>query len=159
MKKSIYTVEVVEGKRRTSTNIEISDAGMAMGVFKKTLIPWSEIASIDIEGPENLNTRVTATRLLTLGVFALAAKKKSGETLVMFSFKSGEPKALMFKNLNSGEIRTIFAPIMHLLSPEEKNEDSPVSSAQQIKEMGQLVADGLLTQEEFEAAKKKILGI
>lgn len=159
MKKSTYTVELVEGKKRTATNLEISEAGMAMDAFRKTLIPWSEVSSIDIEGPENLNTRVTATRLLTLGVFAFAAKKKTGETLVMFTFKSGEPKAVMFKNLNSGEIRTIFAPIMRLLSTEETAESPSSSPVQQIKEMAQLLEGGLLTQEEFESAKKKILGI
>lgn len=39
---------------------------------------WSEINSISIEDGEELQSRVTATRLLLLGVFAFAAKKKSG---------------------------------------------------------------------------------
>lgn len=39
---------------------------------------WSEITSISLEDGEELQSRVTATRLLMLGVFAFAAKKKSG---------------------------------------------------------------------------------
>lgn len=41
---------------------------------------WAEITSIAIEDGEALQKRVTATRLLALGVFALAAQKKSGGT-------------------------------------------------------------------------------
>lgn len=39
---------------------------------------WSEINSIALEDGEELQSRVTATRLLTLGVFAFAFKKKTG---------------------------------------------------------------------------------
>ena len=39
---------------------------------------WSEINSISLEDGEELQSRVTATRLLMLGVFAFAAKKKTG---------------------------------------------------------------------------------
>lgn len=39
---------------------------------------WSEIDSITLEDGEELQSRVTATRLLMLGVFAFAAKKKTG---------------------------------------------------------------------------------
>lgn len=39
---------------------------------------WSEINSITLEDGEELQSRVTATRLLMLGVFAFAAKKKTG---------------------------------------------------------------------------------
>ena len=39
---------------------------------------WSEIQSITLEDGEELQSRVTATRLLMLGVFAFAAKKKTG---------------------------------------------------------------------------------
>jgi hypothetical protein len=41
---------------------------------------WSEITSISLEDGEELQSRVTATRLLLLGVFAFAAKKKTGGT-------------------------------------------------------------------------------
>lgn len=39
---------------------------------------WGEINSITLEDGEELQSRVTATRLLMLGVFAFAAKKKTG---------------------------------------------------------------------------------
>lgn len=39
---------------------------------------WDEIKSISIEDATELESRITATRLLLLGVFAFAAKKKTG---------------------------------------------------------------------------------
>ena len=39
---------------------------------------WGEITSVSLEDGEELQSRVTATRLLMLGVFAFAAKKKTG---------------------------------------------------------------------------------
>jgi hypothetical protein len=40
-------------------------------------IPAEEIVDVAIEGESEVNRRVTMTRLLTVGIFALAAKKKS----------------------------------------------------------------------------------
>lgn len=42
-----------------------------------------------LESSATVGTRVTATRLLALGVFALAAKKKTGDLYVIFSAPDG----------------------------------------------------------------------
>lgn len=41
-------------------------------------IPLTEVVSVEVEDGEAMEARVTATRLVTLGIFALAAKKKIG---------------------------------------------------------------------------------
>ena len=41
-------------------------------------IPLTEVVSVEVEDGEAMQARVTATRLVTLGIFALAAKKKIG---------------------------------------------------------------------------------
>ena len=41
-------------------------------------IPLTDVVSIEVEDGEAAQARVTATRLVALGIFALAAKKKSG---------------------------------------------------------------------------------
>lgn len=41
---------------------------------------WSDITSVSIEDAEELQQRVTVTRLLLVGVFAFALKKKKGGT-------------------------------------------------------------------------------
>jgi hypothetical protein len=49
---------------------------IVMEGFKKHRIPWSRVASMEVDGAQALERRITATRLVTLGVFALAAQKK-----------------------------------------------------------------------------------
>lgn len=41
-------------------------------------IPLTEVVSVEVEDGEAAQARVTATRLVALGIFAFAAKKKSG---------------------------------------------------------------------------------
>jgi hypothetical protein len=61
----------------------IDDFGFHMRGLKELFsIPWSEVVEVAIEGSEDAQKRLTATRLVTMGVFAFAAKKKSGTTYV-----------------------------------------------------------------------------
>lgn len=46
--------------------------------LSSTELPLAEITSVTLESGEELSSRITATRLVALGVFALAAKKKTG---------------------------------------------------------------------------------
>lgn len=41
-------------------------------------IPLTDVVSVEVEDGEAMQARVTATRLITLGILAFAAKKKSG---------------------------------------------------------------------------------
>lgn len=66
MKSTLFLRE--NGIEYTVTNNE-EESGIAT---------WGEIDSITLEDGEELQSRVTATRLLMLGVFAFAAKKKTG---------------------------------------------------------------------------------
>ena len=50
------------------------------GKPRTTRVPYSSITRVGLEDGEALSSRVTATRLLVLGVFALAVKKKRGGT-------------------------------------------------------------------------------
>lgn len=52
-------------------------------------IPLTDVVSVDVEDGEAAQARVTATRLVTLGIFALAAKKKSsGDKWLMIETRS-----------------------------------------------------------------------
>lgn len=50
------------------------------GRLRTTRVPYASITRVSLEDGEALSTRVTATRVLVLGVFALAAKKRVGGT-------------------------------------------------------------------------------
>lgn len=46
--------------------------------FKTETVPLSEVTGVHLESGSELESRITATRLVALGVFALAVKKKKG---------------------------------------------------------------------------------
>lgn len=46
-----------------------------------------------------------------------------------------------------------------VLEDEEKNDEDDMSPADEIRKLKQLLDEGIVTQEEFEAGKKKLLGI
>lgn len=50
------------------------------GKLRTTRVPYASITRVGLEDGEALSSRVTATRLLLIGVFAFAAKKKTGGT-------------------------------------------------------------------------------
>lgn len=59
----------------TSDGITIS-----CGFTKQVMIPISQVTNTQLETQDQVEKRITATRLLTLGVFALAFKKKKKTT-------------------------------------------------------------------------------
>jgi hypothetical protein len=69
--------------------IELDKPGFGFG----TQLPWEQIRTVDVDGADALQKRITATRLLTTGVFAFAMKKRpeksssrSSPTRVMCTF-------------------------------------------------------------------------
>lgn len=77
--KRVDSVKGENGERMTlyrgGIEFECKDSEMNPG--KR---PWSDIVSISIDDAEQLRERVTVTRLLLVGVFAFALKKKKGGT-------------------------------------------------------------------------------
>ena len=58
--------------------VEFAQAGIAYKAFKTLfVIPWGQVDDILVEGADQAASRVTATRLVGMGVFALAAKKRA----------------------------------------------------------------------------------
>ena len=107
---NIHSGFLVNGSSKKAVNIEISPAGIVIGVIKKMGIPWSSLSDVAIYGPSSNTSRITATRLVTLGVFALAARKSTSETLVIFTLQSGETITVIFSKKTELQVRAIFAP-------------------------------------------------
>lgn len=51
--------------------------------FSKTEIPWADITDMAVEGSDAVARRVTVTRALATGIFALVLKKKSKQSMFM----------------------------------------------------------------------------
>jgi hypothetical protein len=163
----IHQIELVEGKRSKSMVLTLTSDGFALRTFKpSTSHTWDEVKSIEIEGPETVQKRITATRLLTIGVFALnsKARKTVGEVFVFISLRNGETLILKFSKTFEPQVKAIFAPYMSkvgpgaITTPEAQNAEPAKDPVDQIRKLGELLNEGLITQDEFAKMKKEILG-
>jgi hypothetical protein len=169
----IFQGEHLIGGSRTPTNIEVSGSGFGIGVFKRAMYPWDSISDISIQGPGSKESRVTATRLLALGVFAIAAKKNTSETLVIVTLGSGQVLTVMFSKKTDPEVRAIFAPHMSKISnlqqtlkesrqpsvvsytveSTDKAPNLPKTRTEQLKDLISLLERGLIDENEFRDLK------
>jgi len=82
------------GHERKGSNAVLTDTKSGLkckrGLSTIMEVPWSEVRSIEVDGPDQVAKRVTATRLLTIGVFAFAAKKKAKQAFVIVTTSAGE---------------------------------------------------------------------
>ena len=115
-----------------------------------------------LESGSELQARVTMTRLVALGVFAFAAKKKKGGekyltiegpdfvwTAEVKRDKKDIDKAMKFINqINTNS--KIYSKSMQITS-------STTSIADELKKFKELLDSGAITQEEFEIQKSKLL--
>ena len=158
--KNIYTIAIVKGKKKTTTNIQLDEEGFTLGTFRtKETHRWDSLKELELDGPDNVNSRITATRLLTLGVFALAAKKKTGESYAFITLADGSPVVIEFPKTSHVQLKAIFAPYMSKISTQAIEEKPAQSSAEQLKEFASLLEQELISQEDYDAAKKQILGL
>ena len=128
----------------------------------KVIIPWASIETIDIDGEST--SRMTLTRVVTVGVFALGAKKKTDTTMVIvtptkeFSFE--------FEKTQPTVVRNKMRPVLSALSAASATAmEAPLAVApplavgvpEQIQQLAALRDQGILTAEEFDAKKAELL--
>jgi hypothetical protein len=140
------------------------------------LVPWGEI--VDIQVATSATSRVTISRILLIGLFALAAQKKQLFTVVevetsytTFAFVTTEaqtqvvetvkPLVARFRQSRATEVTS--AQFISSESQGDQNASTtlhtgPPNLSQQIRELAKLRDEGLITDDEFALAKVKILG-
>jgi hypothetical protein len=72
-------------------------------------IPWSGVVSATVEGPEQAEKRLTATRLATIGLFAFAAKKTTSAAY-LFVQTGGYDVGFEVPKTSAGTLRGQLAP-------------------------------------------------
>ena len=160
MAKNIYTVAIVKGKRKTTTNIQLDSEGFTLGTFRtKEVHRWDSLKSLELDGPDNVNSRITATRLLTMGVFALAVKKKTGESFAFFTLSDDSTIIIEFPKTSHAQLKAIFAPFISKLPNPVSEVKTNQSPTEQLKELSSMLEQGLITQDDYDAAKKQVLGL
>lgn len=68
-------------------------------------ILFNDIKTISVESPEDTSKRVTATRLIAIGIFAFAFKKKVKESYVVFELKDGREVIFHINGLSTMDVR------------------------------------------------------
>ena len=162
-----------EINKEKDINTFIDKGAFHYGIYA---IPLDKIEGANIRTEtqmhQHLKSRVTATRLLTLGVFALAApKRKTVNTQTTTEYlsidyldKHNNKSALIFSGSNIkraydslykyGEIGN------NVIASSESNErQTPHDPTSELKKWKQLMDDGIISEEEFDQKKKQLLGI
>ena len=137
---------------------KLSEDSISKGFEKK---PLNDVTA-RLESGSELQARVTMTRLVALGVFAFAAKKKKGGekyltiegpdfvwTAEVKRDKKDIDKAMKFINQVNTNSK-IYSKPMQINS-------STISIADELKKFKELLDSGAISQEEFEIQKAKLL--
>jgi hypothetical protein len=157
------------------TNIlEVDKHGIGLRGFKTIFtIPWDQISDVVIDGPEAVAKRVTAGRVLALGVFALAAKKKTKSAIVLVTMANGEQAVFESHSKLPHEISPKLSPLIAQVRVRAADMSQPLvptpsptpaappgggsGIADELAKLAGLRDAGILTEEEFSAQKMKLL--
>jgi hypothetical protein len=162
--------------------LRIDKTGISLRGFKTIFtIPWEQVTDISVDGPENASERVTAGRVAMMGVFALAAKKKTKSAVILIDTLSGDQAVFETAKVLPHEIGPKLTPLANQArryatsrqapvggaSPSvapgaaapvgAPNPAAPVSVADEIAKLADLHEKGILSDEEFAAQKSKLL--
>jgi 5S rRNA maturation endonuclease (ribonuclease M5) len=132
----------------------------------KFTIPNTQIQDIVVEGKDEVNRRVTVTRLLAVGIFAFALKKKNKdqESYITLELADGQEVILFVDNKAPMALRAKLAKVIsavkqtNVSSQSQTAQSSTQSSvADELAKLASLKEQGVLSQAEFDSEKAKIL--
>ncbi len=141
--------------------IEYSQFGKPV---KDLVIKSSDVASIEVTGQQQTNSRLSVTRMVTLGVFSLAAPKRTTvkEASVIIGLKNGKQVFFHTKALSEFEVHQKIANAIsyyHSLQPNQtgQSQTQAVSVADELAKLAKLKESGIITQAEFDKKKADLL--
>jgi hypothetical protein len=156
-----------EGK--SNLVLRVNSNGIALRRFKDIFeIPWSDVADIAVEGPEQAANRFTATRLIALGPLGLAFKKDnkgSKEAIITVTTKAGDEAIFNVAKTLPREIAPKLTPVA--MQARRAQGSRPVELVEQggeapdvltqIKRLAELRDQEILSAGEFDAKKSELL--
>lgn len=150
--------------RTTKVTVEFYDVGIRLAVGSDSLadIAWSEIIALEADDREHLESRVTASRVLLVGLFALAIPKTKMGAYLVIEVADGA-YVLFIPGLTSVELHAGLGPLQPFV-PDRGPELSPPESASRPEDIGArltrldaLHAQGLVSSEEYSQKRRQIL--
>lgn len=138
--------------------VVVDDDGVHLrGMTEKFVVPWAEVTAVAIDGPDQASKRVTAARLVGLGVFAFAAKKNTTETYLQVD-TAAYAVSFMVPKVAAGQLRAQMAPWIHQIPEPPATEAAASSTATELTQLAELRDRGVLSEDEFAAEKARLLG-
>lgn len=111
-----HSVVIIDGDKEKLAVLAIESWGfVTQSGLKRNIYKWEHFDVFSIEGPEQLEKRITATRLITIGIFAFAFKKASGESFIFAETKARGVLIIKFKKKSEPELKALFAPYRNQL--------------------------------------------
>ena len=149
--------------------------GIAFTVSKGNvvLLPWKKISHVEAGSEEQLRKRVTLSRVLFVGIFALAFKKERKQKFFLTiettdgvglwsintlgkDNRQMQAKAMTFATgCNS---RAKAADMEEITEPSTNHVENDKDPLEQIEKLGDLLSKGHITDEEFDSKKRDLLG-
>jgi len=132
----------------------------------KLSIPNDLVKDILVEGKEEVSRRVTVTRLLLVGIFAFALKKKSKdqESYITIELTDGQEVIFFVENTAPMRLKAKLAQVVSnakqksLVNQADASKNlSYTSNSDELIKLAALKEQGVLTQEEFDTEKAKLL--
>jgi len=145
--------------------IEYSQLGKPV---KGLVIPATDIVSLEVTGQQQTNSRLSVTRMATLGVFSLAAPKRTKvkDASVIIGLKDGREVMFHTTNYTEFEVHSKLAnAISHYKSlqvaqtNQQQVQVPPTDNAQEILKYAALYKRGAITEAEYQAKKRHLLGL
>lgn len=135
-------------------------------LLTKFKIQNKDVRDVVVEGKSEVNRRVTVTRLLAVGIFAFALKKKSTdkEAYITIELADGQEVIFFVDNKAPMELKAKLAKVISQVKQagvagqaQAATQPSSGSVADELAKLVSLKEQGILTQAEFDAEKAKIL--
>jgi len=143
--------------------IEYSQFGQPV---KGLVIKASDVGSIEVGGQEQVKSRLSLTRMATLGVFSLAAPKRSSvkDTSVVIVLKDNRQVFFHTKDLTEFDVHSKLANAISYYHAKvggttsgQTNPANQGNNLDQLEKLADLKSKGIITQEEFDKKKSELL--
>lgn len=122
--------------------------------------PWESVVALSVEGADALQKRITVTRMVLVGLFALAWKKKEQSSFFVIETQDGE-YIFSSRQLSVQQLRAHLATVLAGFKGSDATsmESTGASAvADRIRQLAALHEDGLISVEEFEEKRRQLLG-
>lgn len=126
--------------------------------------PWNDLELVEFESSNVEKSRVAP--VLAFGVLGLGAKATSSESVLTLEHKNGQHYVFIFREIDPISIRTKLKTTLtsvgrrlgeRMSDPSNKSSEGSQTFVQALVSLGEMVDRGLLTNDEFEMAKDRLL--